>query len=261
MSLNEMEQRLTQEWNRCMDKMSQMEVGSKEYTLASNAALNTYRAMGQIQNESEKIQSDAILKDRELDAKSDTDKQKLELEKAKIDHESDIKKMEIESKAKIDGRKLDIEKEKVANEARLKEKELDSKSDIEGNKLSVEKEKAANEARLREKELNSKSDIEGNKLEFEKDRFHRDHEHEEKKFEAENQLEWERYYLDHTRVENDMAIRSAQTKADIFDTCMEGAVAVGKVLAGVALCGAVLSFEQNGCVTSKTISWVAKMII
>lgn len=252
MDLTNVEEAMVTEMNRCFEGIKNTQVGSKEHVMATNDIAKLYSAMAAanhnsetVRVQSEKNEAESILKDEDQKARAELDKERLEFEK----------------------RKLMFENERADNERKLKE-------ELERARLAFERDRTEREAGLKEDDIKTRKDIEDGKLNLESKRFEND------KFQSDRQtlerskthslevdkfaLEQQRLDLEADRIRQEFALKEVQNKTNLIDIYVDGATALaGVVVKGVIFCGAmgaILSFEKTGAVTTKTFSWLGKVL-
>ena len=281
MDLSSIEAKLEAELIRDLDEMSNLSVGSKDHVMAAGSIKNLYSAMVTAKHNSDstrvqadKNEQDAILKDEENKGRLELEKGKLELETLRLDNER---------------RKLDLEKEKLENEKAREEAKIDIEKASKNGQLMLDKWKNETQFEIeRDRLRNNKAEVDGklaldrNRLDVDKDRVDvekskialetKKHNEATSQWQTESLQEWrkieneekwhsEQLKLENTKLANDLELRKAQNRVSLIDCCLDGGVALTKIAVGALAFGALLTFEQTGCVTSKGgLSWLTKML-
>lgn len=281
MDLSSIEAKLEEELVRDLDKMSNLSVGSKDHVMAANSIKNLYSAMVTAKHNSDsarvqadKNEQDAILKDEENKSRLELEKEKLELERVKLENEKrklELEKEKLENEKAREDLKLDIEKTSKNGQLMLDKWKNETQFEIERDKLKYSKAEVDGKLALDRNRLNidrDKIDVERSKITLETKK----HNEAVSQLQTENVREWrkiendekwhsEQFELEKIKIANELKAKEAQNRISLIDCCIDGGVMLTKVAVGALAFGALLTFEQTGCVTSKGgLSWLTKML-
>lgn len=252
MDLTNVEEAMVSEMNRCFEGIKNTQVGSKEHEMATNDIAKLYSAMAEANHNSETVrvqaeknEAESILKDEDQKARAELDKEKLEFEKKKLEFEKERADIERKSKEELEKARLAFERDRVNKEVEQKYDDARVRKDIEAGKLDLESKKFEND-KLRDTQAAHDKSMEHS---LEVDKF---------------TLEQQKLDLEADRIRQEFALKEVQNKTNLVDIYVDGVTALaGVVVKGVLFVGAmgaVLSFEKTGAVTTKTFSWLGKVL-
>ena len=252
MDLTNVEEAMVSEMNRCFEGIKNTQVGSKEHVMATNDIAKLYSAMAAANHNSETVrvqaeknEAESILKDEDQKARAELDKERLEFEKKKLEFENERADIERKSKEELEKARLAFERDRIEKELNQKYDDVRVRKDIENGKLDLESKKFEND-KLRDAQAAHDKSMEHS---LEVDKF---------------ALEQQRLDLEADRIRQDFALKEVQNKTNLVDIYVDGVTALaGVVVKGVIFCGAmgaILSFETTGAVTTKTFSWLGKIL-
>lgn len=252
MDLSNVEKSMASELERCFKDIKNTQVGSKEHVMATNDIAKLYSAMATANHNSETVrvqaeknEAESILKDEDQKAKAELDKERLEFDKKKLEFENKRADIERKSREELEKARLAFERDRVERESGVKEDDIKSRKDIEKNKLDLETKRLEND-KLKDTQAAYDKSMEHS---LEVDKF---------------ALEKQKLDLEADRIRQEFALKEVQNKTNLIDIYVDGATALaGVVVKGVLFVGAmgaVLSFEKTGAVTTKTFSWLGKVL-
>lgn len=252
MDLTSVEKTMVDEIDRCFEGIRNTKVGSKEHVMATNDIVKLYSAMAAANHNSETVrvqaeknEAESILKDEDQKARAELDKERLEFEKKKLEFENERADIERKSKEELEKARLAFERDRTEREAGLKEDDIKTRKDIEKDKLDLESKRFENDKFQSDRQTLERSKTHS----LEVDKF---------------ALEKQRLDLEADRIRQEFALKEVQNKTNLIDIYVDGATALaGVVVKGVIFCGAmgaILSFEKTGAVTTKTFSWLGKVL-
>ncbi len=252
MDLSNVEKSMASELERCFEDIKNTQVGSKEHVMATNDIAKLYSAMATANHNSETVrvqaeknEAESILKDEDQKAKAELDKERLEFERKKLEFENERADIERRSKEELEKARLAFERDRIEKELNQKYDDVRVRKDIEAGKLDLESKKFEND-KLRDTQAAHDKSMEHS---LEVDKF---------------ALEQQKLDLEADRIRQEFALKEAQNKTNLIDIYVDGATALaGVVVKGVLFVGAmgaVLSFEKTGAVTTKTFSWLGKVL-
>lgn len=252
MDLTNVEEAMVTEMNRCFEGIKNTQVGSKEHVMATNDIAKLYSAMAAANHNSETVrvqaeknEAESILKDEDQKARAELDKERLEFERRKLEFEKERADIERKSKEELEKARLAFERDRTEKELNQKYDDTRVRKDIEKDKLDLESKRFENDKYQSDRQALERSKTHS----LEVDKF---------------ALEQQRLDLEADRIRQDFALKEVQNKTNLIDIYVDGATALaGVVVKGVIFCGAmgaILSFEKTGAVTTKTFSWLGKIL-
>ena len=273
MDLSNVDVKIVEELVETLDDMKNLGVGSKEHNIAANsirmlystiATANQNRDSAKVQ--AEKNEQEAILKDEELKSRIENEKEKLNLEKVRLENEKE--------KLKLEWKKLENEKAKedtkIGHEKEMKNLQLgfdkwktEAEFQIERDKMDIGESQSDRKMLLEEKKMKDESEQFDRKIEVEKLKLENEitrNDQEQQKIDNEEDWRSTQLELEKQKLKNELKVREAQNKVTLVDCWIDGTVELAKVAVGVAAFGALLNFEKTGCVTSKGLNWITRMI-
>lgn len=273
MDLSNVDVKIVEELVETLDDMKKLDVGSREHNIAANSIQMLYSTIATANHNSdsakvqaEKNEQEAILKDEELKSRIENEKEKLNLERVRLENEKEKLKLEwtkLENEKAKEDTKIGHEKEMKNLQLGFDKWKTEAEFQIERDKMDIGESQSDRKMLLEEQKMKDERAQFDRKVEVEKLKLENEitrNDQEQQKIDNEEDWRSTQLELEKQKLKNELKAKEIQAGVTLVDCWIDGTVELAKIAVGVAAFGALLNFEQTGCVTSKGLNWITRMI-